>query len=336
MSENIQIKLPGVRTNRIIPKRKLEYGNKLRGLLEEYTTCLIVTVDNFGSSNIAAMRKDFRGKVRFLFGKNTLIRKIIRDHMRATNNKGLNNLLESVKGNCGFCFTKENVKELRDKIINRRVQCAAKAGAIAPCDVSVPPGPTNMEPTQTGFFQSMNIATRINRGQIDIVDEVHLIKQGNKVGASEASLLMKLNIKPFFYSMKVKSIYENGTAYDASVLDITPEQISQSVFSALQNIAALSFSLDYPSIVTVPHSLINAYKQVLGLGLSLESYTWEELETVKNALKNPGAATQATSGTTTTTTTTAPRGGAQATTKEDTPKSSEGNKNPLFGGDESD
>jgi len=289
MSSEIQIVLPGVRTKRIVPQRKLDYAKKLRTLLEAYSTCLIVTVDNFGSRNIGEMRKEFRGRARFLFGKNTLIRKIIRDYMKETNNKGLNNLLDCVKGNCGFCFTKGDINALRTEILNRKVQCPAKAGSIAPCDVSVPPGPTGMEPTQTAFFQSMNIATRINKGQIDICDEVHLIKTGQKVGASEASLLMKLNIKPFYYAMKVRQIYENGTAYEASILDITSDQIAQALCSALHNVAAFCFSLDYPTIVNVPHALMNAYKQVLSLGLSLESYSWEQLETVKTALKNPGA-----------------------------------------------
>jgi len=110
------------------------------------------------------------------------------------------------------------------------------------------------------------------------------------VGASEASLLMKLNIRPFYYGMKVGYIYENGEAYDSSILDITNDQIAQSLFVALHNVAALCFSLNYPTIINVPHSLMNAYKQVLSLGLSLESYSWEQLETVKTALKNPGIA----------------------------------------------
>jgi len=330
-SSEIQIVLPGVRLKRIIPQRKLDYAKKLRAMLEEYSTCLVVTVDNFGSRNIAEMRKDFRGRARFLFGKNTLIRKIIRDFMKETNNKGLNNLLDCVKGNCGFCFTKGSVNDLRREIINRKVQCPAKAGAIAPCDVNVPAGATGMEPTQTTFFQSMNIATRINKGQIDIVDDVHLIKQGNKVGASEASLLMKLNIKPFYYSMKIRSVYENGTAYDASILDITGDQIAQSLYVALHNVAALCFSLNYPTIINVPHSLMNAYKQVLSLGLSLESYSWEQLETVKTALKNPGAFAAAAPAVA------APAGGPKAPPKVEeppSPKQSSGKAKNMFGGDE--
>jgi len=336
MSTDIQVVLPGVRTKRIIPQRKLDYAKKLREMLEDYSTCLIVTVDNFGSRNIAEMRKDFRGRARFLFGKNTLIRKIIRDYMKETNNKGLNNLLDCVKGNCGFCFTKGDIKELRHEILNRKVQCPAKAGAIAPCDVSVHPGPTGMEPTQTTFFQSMNIATRINKVQIDIVDEVHLIKQGFKVGASEASLLMKLNIKPFYYAMKVRQIYENGTAYEASILDITGDQIAQSLYSALHNVAAFCFSLNYPTIINVPHSLMNAYKQVLSLGLSLESYSWEQLDTVKTALKNPGAFAAAAPTATTTAQTGAQKPQVKEEPKELSEKPSSGKAKNMFDEEDSD
>ena len=112
-------------------------------------------------------------------------------------------LMDAVKGNCGFVFTKESCSALRKEIMGRKKQCAAKAGSVAPVDVFVPPGPTGMEPTQTGFFQAMNIPTRINRGQIDIEEEVHIIQKGTKVGASEASLLVKLGIKPFYYGIKV-------------------------------------------------------------------------------------------------------------------------------------
>ena len=39
---------------------------------------------------------------------------------------------------------------------------------------------------------------------------VHLIKTGDKVGASEAVLLQMLNVKPFAYGLVVEKIYDNG------------------------------------------------------------------------------------------------------------------------------
>jgi len=287
--ENIQVRLPGQKANRIIPQRKLDYAAKFKELLDEYDTCLIVTVTNVGSKQIAEMRKDFRGRVRFLFGKNTLIRKVIRDYVKETGNGKLMSLMEAIQGNCGMVFTKEAVGPMRKELIGRQKQCAAKAGVISPVDVSVPAGPTGMEPTQTAMFQAMDIPTRINRGQIDIEEAVQVLFAGQKVGASEAALLVKLGIKPFYYGMKVKSIYENGQVIDASVLDITTDQIAAAFSAGLRQVAALCFTINYPTIVGVPHTLLRAYKEMLALGLELNSYSWEGLDTVKQILENPEA-----------------------------------------------
>lgn len=329
----IEIELPGERANKVIPQRKLDYGVKLKKLLDEYDTCLIVTITNVGSKQIAEMRKDFRGRCRFLFGKNTMIRKVIRDYVKETGNKSLMNLMENVTGNCGFVFTKESCSALRKELMARKKQCAAKAGTIAPIDVFVPPGPTGMEPTQTGFFQAMNIPTRINRGQIDIEEEVHIIEKGAKVGASEASLLIKLGIKPFYYGIAVEKIYENGNVIDASVLDITDEQLAGSFYWGLRKISALCFTMNYPTMANVPHSLLRAYKETVALGLELSSYSWEGLETVKKILENPGAFVAAAGGA-------AATGGAAAAAapeaeKEDTPQESSVAAANPFGADDS-
>ena len=83
------------------------------------------------------------------------------------------------------------------------VQSIARVGAKAPCDVHVPKGVTNLEPGQTSFFQALNIHTKIFKSNIEILNDVHLIKEGEKVGPSEATLLQKLNIKPFYYGLVV-------------------------------------------------------------------------------------------------------------------------------------
>jgi len=326
----IEVEIPGVRVNFKIPQRKLDYATKFNKLLDEYNTCLLVTVTNVGSCQIGEMRKDFRGRGRFLFGKNTLIRKCIREYMKNTGNRKLMALLDLCRGNSGFFFTKGDVAAFRKEITSRQVQTPAKAGAIAPIDVRVPPGPTGMEPTQTTFFQAMNIGTRINRGQIDITDEVHLIRQGEKVTPSQASLLTKLNIKPFFYGMKVTAVYDDGNAYDASALDITTQDVANGFISGLRQVAAFSFGLNVPTLATVPHSTMNAYKKVLAFGLSLDKCSWENLDLVKKMLENPSAFAAAAAATTTTAAPTiAP---AKTEEKDDEPAESSVAPNDPFGG----
>ena len=41
-----------------------------------------------------------------------------------------------ITGNVGFVFTNSELKEIRDKITSNRVAAPARAGAIAPLDVS--------------------------------------------------------------------------------------------------------------------------------------------------------------------------------------------------------
>merc|ERR550537_220044 len=87
---------------------------------------------------------------------------------------------------------------------------AAKAGVIAPCSCTIPKGPTGLDPAQTSFFQALNIATKINKGSIEIINDTTVIREGTKVGTSEAALLAKLNVKPFQYGLNIKYVFEGG------------------------------------------------------------------------------------------------------------------------------
>ncbi len=60
--------------------------------------------------------------------------------------------------------------------------------------------------------QALGIATKINKGTIELVAEVHLIKVGEKVGASQATLLGKLGIKPFKYGLEILKVRGAGRA----------------------------------------------------------------------------------------------------------------------------
>merc|ERR1712168_1083043 len=113
------------------------------------------------------------------------MRKAIRGHLE--NNPALEKLLPHIKGNVGFVFTKEDLAEIRDLLLANKVPAAARAGAIAPCEVIVPAQNTGLGPEKTSFFQALGITTKISRGTIEIFSDVGLIKTGDKVGASEAT-----------------------------------------------------------------------------------------------------------------------------------------------------
>ena len=223
------------------------------------------------------IRVALRGKGVVLMGKNTMVRRALRSIL--VEFPQFERLLPYVKGNIGFVFTAGDLKEVRELITSNRVAAPARAGALAPADVVVPAGNTGMEPGKTSFFQALNIPTKIARGTIEIVSDIKVVAAGNRVGPSEATLLNMLNISPFTYGMVVEQIFDNGNVFSPAVLDVSEDELVGRFLSGIKTIAAISLALKYPTIVSVSHTLVNAYKNLIAVALVTE-YSFEGAEKV--------------------------------------------------------
>ncbi|XP_076005864.1 large ribosomal subunit protein uL10 [Genypterus blacodes] len=265
---------------------KSNYFLKIIQLLDDYPKCFIVGADNVGSKQMQTIRLSLRGKAIVLMGKNTMMRKAIRGHLE--NNPALEKLVPHIKGNVGFVFTKEDLAEIRDLLLANKVPAAARAGAIASCDVTVPAQNTGLGPEKTSFFQALGITTKISRGTIEILTDVNLIKTGDKVGASEATLLNMLNIAPFSYGLGIQQVYDNGSVYSPEVLDITEAAMHARFLEGVRNIASVCLEIGYPTLASLPHSIINGYKRVLAVAVETD-YSFPMADKVKAFLADPTA-----------------------------------------------
>jgi len=264
--------------------RKGEYFKKLQNLLDEYPQIIIVECDNVSSNQMQKVRTVLRGKAVLLMGKKTMMRKAIRQHIHQ--NPQAEHLLPHLYGNIGFVFTKQDLNEIRDLVTSLKVGAPAKAGTIAPNDVIVPAGPTGLEPTQTSFLQALNIGTKIVKGQIEILAPATLIHAGEKVGQSEATLLSKLNIRPFSYGLVPRVVYDHGLIYESKVLDMTLADVSAVVAKGVSNIAALGLQIGYPTMASVPHSIMNGFKNLVAIAIGTQ-YTFKEAEQMKEMIEHP-------------------------------------------------
>jgi len=263
---------------------KTSYFQRIEKLIEEYPTCFVVSADNVGSKQMQQIRIALRGKGEVLMGKNTMMRKAIRGQL--SKNPQLEKLLPCIAGNIGFVFTNEDLCEVRDIILSNKKEAPAKAGAIAPLDVFVPGGNTGQGPEKTSFFQALAIPTKITKGTIEILSDIHLIKKDEKVGASEAALLQMLNIKPFHYGLIVSQVYDNGAVFSPEILDITDDDILKKFTSGISNIAAASLAIGYPTVASVPHSIVNGFKNVAAVCLEAD-IDIPQIASIKEFLADP-------------------------------------------------
>lgn len=267
-------------------EKKQKYFSRLKDLARENRKVLLVNCDNVGSAQLQTIRRNLEGKATILMGKNTLIRKCLRELVPEISE--LDALIPLVRGNLGLIFTNGDLSEIRKVAEELRIAAPAKIGAISPKGIVVPAGPTGMEPTQTSFLQALNIASKIVRGQVEIVTDVEIIHAGDRVTSSAASLLQKLNIKPFSYGLSVETVYDNGTTYDAAILDIDDSKILGMFFAGVNKVASISLAVGYPTAASIPHTIANGFKNVIAVALET-GYSFPEVEKVKAALANPGA-----------------------------------------------
>jgi len=290
-------------------ENKAGYFDKLKNLLEEYKSIFIVTVDNVSSQQMHKVRRSLRGEGVVLMGKNTMVRRALKGFIGDF--PEYERLMPHVKGNVGFVFTNADLDTIRQKILAEKVAAPAKAGAVAPDDVFVPAGNTGMEPGKTSFFQALGVPTKIARGTIEITTDLKLVAAGEKVGASEATLLNMLNISPFTYGLGISQVYDQGQCFAPEVLDIKEEQLLSALNSAIKTITTISLAANYPTLPSIIHSLVNGYKKVLAVAIETD-YSWPEIDELKDRIANPDAYAAA-----------APAAGASTEAAADAPKAEE-------------
>jgi large subunit ribosomal protein LP0 len=286
-------------------EKKDKFFQRIYETFDKYNRVLLVQCDNISARQIHATRKELReNDSLMLMGKNTVIKAALAkrvaepqeddpDYEERKRNWTPCEKMEPVgkllKGNLGIVFTNRDLTDVKDIIDKHAREAPAKVGALAQCDVWIKPGPTGLDPKQTGFFQSLQIPTKIVKTQIEIVSEKQIIWENEKVGSNEAALLQKLGINPFSYKLRVVHVIDNGNVYGAGVLDITKETILASYKKILANVAAISMEANYPTLASAPHQIMRCFKNLLAVTCETD-YTFEQAEKLKNAAAQAAAA----------------------------------------------
>lgn len=281
--------------------KKNAYMAKLVDLVENCALALIVDVDHVGSTQMQRIRMALRGDATLLMGKNTMIRTALRKRMDELDAEvesgeatvGHKAVLDNVSGNMGFifCHTSAAMTKVREVLQVEVVPAAAKAGVVAPKDVMIPMGPTNLEPSQTNFFQAMNIPTKIVKGAIEVTQDFKVCVEGERVVLSAQALLTKLGIRPFEYGMKVRQVYQDKCVFDAAVLDIDDNVLVGKFMKGVSHVAAFGREIGIPTEAGLPHMICSAFKNIVATvaDLDVDMSGTKELGDIVAILKDPEA-----------------------------------------------
>lgn len=188
-----------------VPEYKLKIVSDLVENIKKSKTMLIASTNGLPSSQFHEIKKNLRGKAMIKVVKKSLI-------LRAIDSIGkdsLNKIKEIIGADIALFFSDLDPFELSGLLAENRSSAKAKAGDIAPEDINVEPGPTNLVPGPAiSELSSVGLKVAVEGGKLSIKLPARIAKAGDVIKENVASVMAKLDIKP----MKVG--FEPLAAYD--------------------------------------------------------------------------------------------------------------------------
>jgi len=177
-----------------VPEKKLKEVETLKKLIDSKKTILVASIKNIPASQFQEIGKKLRGKAVVKVPKKSLIFRAI----EASKNKEVKKLENNIEESFAILFSDLDSFDLAAELLRNRSPSKAKPGQIAPMDIEVPEGPTDLVPGPAiSELGALGIQIQIEKGKIHIKEPKVIAKEGEKIRQAAAEIMTKLDIKPF-------------------------------------------------------------------------------------------------------------------------------------------
>ncbi|MBI2108408.1 50S ribosomal protein L10, partial [Candidatus Woesearchaeota archaeon] len=178
-----------------VAEYKKEVVSNLVELARKYPIIGVVNMESMPAPQLQNMRAQLRKNAVLTMTKRRIIK--IAFQQAAKEKKGLESLNEHLGGMPALIFTNENPFRLSRTLDKSKSPAPAKAGQIAPNDITIHKGPTPFAPGPFIAELSMTgIKSGIEGGKIAIKEDTVVAKKGDKIKPKVAEILLRLGIQP--------------------------------------------------------------------------------------------------------------------------------------------
>jgi len=190
---------------REVPEYKIKIVSELADKMKKSRTILIASTRGLPSSQFHEIKKNLRGKAVVRVAKKTAVLRAIDSVGKAS----LDKIKDNIGADIALFFSELDPFALSGLLADNKSAAKAKTGDIAPEDVNVEPGPTNLIPGPAiSELSGVGLKVAVEGGKLAIKLPRTIVKAGEVIKENVASVMAKLDIKP----MKVG--FEPVAAYD--------------------------------------------------------------------------------------------------------------------------
>ncbi|MCE5295684.1 MAG: 50S ribosomal protein L10 [Euryarchaeota archaeon] len=226
----------------------------------------IVSVKGIPSAQLQKMRAGLRKDADVVMTRNTLVDIALTEAAKKV--PGLETLKTAVDGQCAVITTDMNPFKLFRALEATKSASPAKAGDIAPEDITIKAGETPFKPGPiVGELQKVGIPAGIENGKVVFKKDKVLVEKGKPVPGDLAKVLPRLEIFPMTVGLDLMAAFEGGVLYGRDVLNIPADYYTNMLSTAARNALALSMSIAYVTPQTITPLLAKAYREAMALSV---------------------------------------------------------------------
>lgn len=266
-------KIKGVKAKKegqglIAKKEKVASVSKIAA---KYPVTALLNIRNLPDRILQSSKKKLRGKAEFAVAKNSVI-------IRALDKSGKGSLSEHLDFPTAIVFTSMTPYALFKFFKDNKSKVAAKPGQIAPFDIIVYAGETDLAPGPAlSELKGAGINAQIKAGKIVIAKDSVVAKAGTKITDSVCKALQKLNILPFEAMVHLVAAYDGKYTFTASTLDIDDAKLHTDLLECLSQTFNVSFNASFPTSQNIGALLSNGISQARNMAIN--GYVYSDAST---------------------------------------------------------
>jgi large subunit ribosomal protein L10 len=225
-----------------VPEFKIKLVQDIANNINSHKTLLIASTRNLPSSHFHEIKKNLRGKAEIKVARKSAIMRAL----DATNKQGIQKLKESITSDVALFFSNLDPFELSALLGDSQSPSKAKAGDIAPEDIKIEPGPTDLVPGPAiSELSGVGLKVSVEGGKLAIKLPATVVKQGEAINEKLAGVLAKLNVFPMKVGFEPVAAYESSSDKVYVGIKIDKKKILEDLRVSIGKALSLAVSIKY-------------------------------------------------------------------------------------------
>jgi large subunit ribosomal protein L10 len=221
-------------------------------------TLMIVSIKGLPSKQFQMIKKSIREHASVQVAKKNMM-------IRAIDAIGKNSILDLkkyIQENSAFVISDMEGYELAGILIQKRNPINAKAGQIAPEDIEIKAGPTELVPGPAiSELGSVGLKISVENDKLTIKNSKVIVKKDEKISEVVASILQKLKIQPFSVCLEPVAIFDIEHEKIYTDINIDPEKTTEELREAAGKALGFAQKIVYYCKETIGYLLAKANSQ---------------------------------------------------------------------------